>query len=298
VAAFETRAAARKLRRVLVLCASAAVFVVDQLRRRLGRLVGVSPAGTCVVLEYHAVPAEHRARFASQMDMLRRIAIPLPTDSRSALTPSRWHVAITFDDGLTSFLENAVPELEKREIPATVFVVTDRLGTVPNWTSYLPGGLATEPMLDAEQLRALPANVLIGSHGASHAKLTELNDAEARHEIEGSRRQLEAIIGRQVTLFSYPYGAFADHLNDYCKEAGYERIFTNLPVLAFTNPGEFVSGRVEAKPTDSSLEFRLKVAGAYRWLPYAFSLKRALRKVLTKKPTNVEAAGHESLRLP
>jgi peptidoglycan/xylan/chitin deacetylase (PgdA/CDA1 family) len=269
----------------------------DQMRRWVGQVVGIRVSGSCVVLEYHGVPRDLRARFASQMDMLRRMAIPVSTDSHAALTPGRWHVAITFDDGLTSFLENAVPELEARGIPATVFVVTDRLGTVPNWMTYSRGGLATELMLGAEQLRALPANVVVGSHGATHAKLTELTDVEAKREIEGSRRQLEAILGRQVTLFSYPYGAFAEHLNACCKEAGYERIFTNLPVLAFANPDEFVSGRVEVKPTDSSLEFRLKVAGAYRWLRHAFRLKRVLLRELSKKPANLEG-GRQSLRLP
>jgi hypothetical protein len=61
-----------------------------------------------------------------------------------------------------------------------------------------------------------------------------------------------------------------------CREAGYERIFTTLPVFAFAEPGEFVVGRVRVDPTDWPLEFRLKLAGAYRWLPAAFAFKRLI----------------------
>ena len=82
-------------------------------------------------------------------------------------------------------------------------------------------------------------------------------------------------------MFSFPYGAFSEDLLTYCKDAGYTRVFTILPVLAFSAPGEFVSGRVQVDATDWPLEFRLKMAGSYRWLPYAFRVKSALFKVLT-----------------
>lgn len=275
------------------------VFLVDHVRRFCARLVGRRTPGSCVVLEYHAVPVEERERFAEQMDLLRRIATPLPADSRDVLAPSRRHVALTFDDGLTSFLQNAVPELQQRGIPAAVFVVTERLGTVPSWTSYAAAGAPDETMLDAGQLRALPELVIVGSHTATHAKLTELGEAEARREISASRRELESILGRNVTLFSYPYGAFSDQLNEFCREAGYERIFTNLPELALSDPHEFLTGRVEVKPTDSPLEFRLKVAGSYRWLPYAFALKRAMLDLFSRQSKRVEPRRPEThLRLP
>jgi hypothetical protein len=41
-------------------------------------------------------------------------------------------------------------------------------------------------------------------------------------------------------------------------------------------PDEFVTGRIDVQPTDWQIEFRLKVLGAYRWLPHAFAVKRAL----------------------
>jgi peptidoglycan/xylan/chitin deacetylase (PgdA/CDA1 family) len=286
------------LRRRFAICVSSVVFVYDQACRVFGRTVGKPTAGSCVVLEYHSISAEQRARFAKHLDVLQRVAAPVSADVRQTLAPSQWHVAITFDDGLASFVENALPELELRGIPSTVFVVADRLGTVPNWTSYT-GAMPDERMLNADELRSLPASVIVGSHGASHEKLTLLSEPNARREIAESRRQLEAILGRSVTLFSYPYGAFSEHLNVCCREAGYERIFTNLPVAAFSDPHEFVTGRVEVKPTDSLVELRLKIAGSYRWLPAAFKIKRALLRAFSTQAKRMKPLPQEvRLRQP
>ena len=83
-------------------------------------------------------------------------------------------------------------------------------------------------------------------------------------------------MSREIRLFSFPYGAENDRLVDLCREAGYERVFTILPRLALLDPQEYVTGRVVVDPTDWPLEFRLKLLGAYRWLPRAFAWKRKL----------------------
>jgi peptidoglycan/xylan/chitin deacetylase (PgdA/CDA1 family) len=237
------------------------------------------------------------------MDLVQRFATPVRADSQAPLGASQRYIAVTFDDGLNSFAENALPELEKRNIPATLFVVAGRLGTVPTWDTYeestwasvghvLPG----ERMLTAEQLREISGKIIIGSHSSTHPVLTELDQAAARREIEDSRRHLEAIIGTPVTLFSFPYGEFSKDVLTFCKDAGYQRVFTISPELALVDPREFVSGRVQVDPTDSPLELRLKMAGCYRWLPYAFTVKRALFKTLTfrlrdAKPRDAKPVG-------
>ncbi len=88
------------------------------------------------------------------------------------------------------------------------------------------------------------------------------------------------MLGREFTLFAFPYGAFNERLINICKEAGYKRIFTTLPYPAELGPGEFVSGRVTVDPTDWPIEFYLKLSGAYRWLPIAFATKKKLRGYL------------------
>ena len=47
-------------------------------------------------------------------------------------------VIVTFDDGYYDYLQNAVPIMEKYDIPATVFVSTGNIGTqYENWTDSI-----------------------------------------------------------------------------------------------------------------------------------------------------------------
>lgn len=267
------------IKRVVKLLISCVVFLVDFAQRVFLHLIGKRTAGTCVVLRYHGIPAEQRAGFARQMDMLCGVATAIRADTTDSLAESQHHVAVTFDDGLASFAENALPELEKRNIPAIVFAVSGRLGSVPAWTSYSRDELPKERMLTGQQLQRLTGKVLIGSHTMTHPMMTTLDEAEAKREIADSRRHLEALLECQVTTFSFPYGAFNEDLVKHCGSAGYERVFSMMPVLALSNPREFVTGRVGVEPTDWPLEFLLKASGSYRWLPYAFKAKRALLRL-------------------
>jgi len=128
-----------------------------------------------------------------------------------------------------------------------------------------------------EQLEQLPADlVAIGSHTMTHPALPALSEQDARTELSESRAQLEKVLQRRINLFSFPFGAFEEKMVEWCRETGYERIFTTLPHLAFVNPQEFVTGRVSVEPDDWLFEFNLKLFGAYRWLPWAYSLKQRL----------------------
>jgi hypothetical protein len=71
-----------------------------------------------------------------------------------------------------------------------------------------------------------------------------------------------------------------------------------LPVLAFLEPKEFVTGRVGVSPTDWPMEFRLKLAGAYRWLPYAFAWKRRILSLVHARPTLKAAGATGERRVP
>ena len=249
----------------------------DSLRHWLRRMVGRQCRGTCVVLYYHGVRYGQRAQFAHQMEELMLRTKAVRADMEYPLAPGVHHAAVTFDDGFQSVIENALPELEKRKIPATIFVVTDALGQFPKWDDFSSGADWQEVVMSADQLRKIPSDlVTIGSHTMTHPTLSRHSIKEVRRELSESRARLEGILKKEVKLLSFPYGAFNEKLLDWCREAGYERVFTTSPILAFSEPREFVTGRVRAEPTDWRLEFRLKLLGAYRWPPLAFALKRKL----------------------
>ena len=251
-------------------------FAIDIIRRLMGR---TTPA-TCVVLHYHGVSPQHRKRFARQLDLLINLAIPLSADNSEPLRAGKRYVALTFDDGFLSTVENAVPELVQREIPATLFVTAGLLGSAPQWTTFGGDSLADERIVPAELLKQVPNGfIAIGSHTLSHPWLPSVPEMAARVELSESRDKLKNLLNRDIKLFSFPYGGYTDRLIELCREAGYERVFTILPKLAFTDPQEYVTGRIRTDPTDWSLEFRFKLLGAYQWLPSVIAWKqRAFKK--------------------
>lgn len=241
------------------------------------RLLGSQAPATYVVLYYHAVPAQTRERFAQQMDTLVRLAMPIPADSSDPLKPGKRYVAVTFDDGLLSVIENAVPTLINRKIPATLFVVAGRLGRDQDWAVFGLGYDKTDRLGTREELKSLPEDLItIGSHTMSHPVLPSLPREVATEELSSSRQTLHRLFGRDINLFSFPYGAFDNALISMCRAVGYRRVFTSLPLNAHSNPNEFVTGRVGVDPTDWDFEFRLKVWGAYSWVPRVSALKRRL----------------------
>jgi peptidoglycan/xylan/chitin deacetylase (PgdA/CDA1 family) len=257
--------------RILKCAISLIVFTMSFLVDCLFRLLRRRPKGTCVVLYYHSVPSGQRSQFANQLESVLRWTKPLPIGSNVQLLPGVRHSAITFDDAFENFVDVALPELHKRNICSTMFVIPDALGK-----TFGQAGCA-ERVMSQQQLLNLPeALVTVGSHTLTHPMLTQIEEARAREEIVNSRSKLEQILNRKVAVFSFPFGDFNDRLVGICREAGYKYVFTTLPGFAFSRGDEFVVGRVRVDPTDWSLEFLLKLAGAYRWLPLAFSIKRSI----------------------
>jgi peptidoglycan/xylan/chitin deacetylase (PgdA/CDA1 family) len=268
-------------KRIINLTISLFVGVWDWVGDQLRRLAGRTPRKKCVVLAYHSVTDAQRSQFASQMDALVRNAVPVRADIEVCPDKGERHAAVTFDDGFQNIVDNALPELQKRGIPSTLFVVTESLGGNRGWEHRGGDDTRQEKVMSVEQLRQLsPELVTIGSHTMTHPLLPSLDRSQLQQELAGSRRKLEQILNREVNLLSFPYGGFNDTVVNSCREAGYARVFTALPVFAFSQPREFVTGRVGAAPTDWPIEFRLKLAGAFRWLPYAYAWKRRVLSVL------------------
>ena len=91
--------------------------------------------------------------------------------------------------------------------------------------------LIRERFLDADGLRALAGYPMIdiGGHSRSHANIARLEEAQAREEIAGNKRDLEEILGRAVNCFAYPYGgAEACGAREFAlaREAGYKLAVT------------------------------------------------------------------------
>jgi len=239
-------------------------------------MAGKTLPATCVILYYHVVNQEQRELFCRQLETLLRLAKPIETNHKLPLSSGDYFVAITFDDAFTCILDNAIPELLKRNIPFTIFVPSGFTGKKPGWINK-KGGFQYNVLNENQLIELNKAdNIIIGSHCISHRDLTLLRNEEAGKEISHSKSDLESILGQKITLLSFPHGAYNQQHITMAREAGYERVFSILPSLAFSRPDEYETGRVRVDPDDWMLEFRLKISGAYRWLPMAFAATKAL----------------------
>jgi peptidoglycan/xylan/chitin deacetylase (PgdA/CDA1 family) len=230
-------------------------------------------------LNYHSIPADQRKAFGRQMDILKSCVTPLRIRPDATLEPGHHCAAVTFDDGFENFIEEALPELRSRNIPATVFIIVQALG------KEFGSKERFEKVMSVDQMRELPSDLVnIGSHTLTHPFLPGASNEDAHREITESRVELERLLGQPISMFSFPFGGFKEEHIEMCRAAGYQRIFTTLPYMAFTSRQEFAVGRIRADTFDWPLETRLKLAGAYRWLPLAFSLKKNISNAYKKVP--------------
>ncbi|MEW6601098.1 MAG: FkbM family methyltransferase [Nitrospirota bacterium] len=108
-------------------------------------------------------------------------------------------------------------------------------------------GRATHRIMSREQLLEMSYSpyIEIGSHTVTHPLLSALSKEQQRHEIAGSKDQVEEIIHREVRLFSYPFGSddsFNSESKKLVSDAGYAAGIANiqgsisLPLDAYAVP--------------------------------------------------------------
>ena len=270
--------------RSLKLLISVLVYCIDQFEMQFLKIFGYKISPRHIVLYYHAVKKEQRERFARQMDEILRLAKPFSAVDRYPDTTGNHHVAVTFDDGLASFLRYALPELRKRDMPFTMFVPTGYLGQSPGWIKKESGQNISERVMNEDELRELSTYGIasIGSHCVTHRNLATLSDEEARDEMVRSKADLERILGKEVKTLSFPHGSFQSTHVECAKQAGYVRVFSIKPAPAFEIEHEFVTGRTHCDPDDWLQELRLKCLGGYRWMRSASRIKNLLRKTFRR----------------
>jgi peptidoglycan/xylan/chitin deacetylase (PgdA/CDA1 family) len=253
--------------RLIKFLISAFYWLLLFISRCISKIVGREIPGTCVVLYYHSVRSEHRKKFAWQMKKLIEWSKPLSTCNIKDIESGNQYVIVTFDDGYESLLDNALPELCKYNIPATIFIQTGYIGRHPEWIKDERHALRNEIIMNNDQLKNLRGNnISIGSHGVSHKHLVELAENDAKSELLCSKKQLQSITGSEVKFFSFPHGAYNQQLLKWCHEEGYEKVFTIEPTLLLSGSDEYSIGRFSVEPDDWRLEFLLKLQGAYSWL--------------------------------
>ncbi|MBN2331332.1 MAG: polysaccharide deacetylase family protein [Candidatus Aenigmarchaeota archaeon] len=168
----------------------------------------------------------------------------------SGKRPPRKSVVLTFDDGYKDNRTNAYPVLKRHDVPATIFLISGRIGS--------------EGFLSSKDIREMSGLVDFGAHTASHAILADVSLSEAKREIEGSKHDLEKLLKKEVKLFSYPSGGSRDY-NDVVKrlvrEAGFDCAVTTMNGDNGPDSDMFELRRIGMSHENSFTVFRVKSSG-------------------------------------
>lgn len=158
--------------------------------------------------------------------------------------------------------------LDDAERVALLDRIVERLGVdsarlAGVWTDFAP--------LSPGELARLPEfGIEVGSHTCSHAIVTRMSDAQARHELIESKRLIESATGRACEHFGYPNGGPADYdtrTRRHAVDAGYRSAVTTIKtaVTPFQDPFE-IPRCVLTHNRITLSEFAAEVSGLPRFL--------------------------------
>ncbi len=268
----------KRLVKVIISCI---YFIVLSLNNIFSKIFRGFASARLIIVMYHSIHSDQKDEFLKHVYFAKRAGILVFPEITNPLYPGKRHIAITFDDGFENFWQNGFPILQEHNIPSTVFVPTNFIGSRPGWIKDKSNRNIDEKVMSTNQLVNLPPDIVkIGSHGKSHSPLAKLNNEEIKNELEGSRQLLEQMLGREVRLLALPHGSFTPDIEEISLRAGYDRIFFCVPISTPTNFTNILAGRVDVTLSDWPIEYKLKYLGAYQWERYIFKLKTILRPVL------------------
>jgi peptidoglycan/xylan/chitin deacetylase (PgdA/CDA1 family) len=139
-----------------------------------------------------------------------RITI-VPLEQLASMPDDEDALALTFDDGFLNFTSSAMPVLTRLGFPATIFVVSDAVGTNNSWRGHETKGIPTLPLMGWTDLqRVREAGFEIGAHTRTHADLTRLSIAQMEDETAGCAERIARELGERPRRFAYPYGYVND----------------------------------------------------------------------------------------
>ena len=132
-------------------------------------------------------------------------------------------VIISFDDSHMEHYTLAAPILKRYGFKAVFFVMTvtiDKKG-----------------FLTARQIKQLAQQGhVIGAHTWDHPNLSHLHPNQMERQLLPPKKMLEAISGKQVDCFAYPFGAWDEQVLNEMQHAGYVTAFQLSDKISNSHP--------------------------------------------------------------
>ncbi len=188
-------------------------------------------------------------------------------------------MVITFDDGYKNNVTNALPILQKYEIPATIFLASGYIGKNDSfpWLDSVDNNALPDDTLpmnweEAEELQK--AGMEIGSHTSYHKFLPYLEKNEIEGEILKSKELIEDNLSVSPISFALPFSypvshrawpAFKKLLASTLDKNGFTSCCTMLRGHIPNNGDHFFLKRIPIGRFDDLEFFRIKLDGYYSW---------------------------------
>jgi peptidoglycan/xylan/chitin deacetylase (PgdA/CDA1 family) len=96
-------------------------------------------------------------------------------------------LSLTFDDSRAVHLDVALPELNKRHLRATFFLIVSKTTRIDDWR------------------RAQAQGHEIGNHSVTHEHAADLNKASEELQVEDAKKFLDSNFDSDILTFAYPY---------------------------------------------------------------------------------------------
>lgn len=168
---------------------------------------------------------------------------------------------ITFDDGFCGVVDHALPVLASLDWPATVFMVSRRIGAPADWANAAGSDDRSRHLMDEAELRRLmSAGWAVQSHGRHHLDLTQLDERGLDDELAGSRSDLAELTGQTVDVLAYPFGRHDGQVTSRVRQAGYRAAFSVQPGFNRRDADRLALRRLDVFGTDTPGALRRKLA--------------------------------------
>ncbi len=166
-------------------------------------------------------------------------------------------IVLTFDDGHEDIYKNVFPLLQKYNMRATVFIVTDHIGMKDYLTWDFVRALQAGGFMDFE------------SHTMTYKNLATLKGDKLWNEIYGSKQAIEWALKKPAKFIAYPEGKYTIDAEETSKEVGFRAGFIEDYGLAENDSDNYVLTRIPVLGSNSQtlLRFKLRLKGSPIFAP-------------------------------